>query len=170
LTGGTITGSGAMTVTGNFNWTGGTITNSGSTNISPGASLTLTTGSHKYLYIGAINNQGTTTWSSTGNFYFYNGATFNNSGTFDVQNNESISLQVGNTSAFNNSGTFTKSAGNTNSYSTVPFNNTGTVNVLTGTFNLNGGGISSSQPVQYLSIGGGQHRKRYLYRQHRHNF
>jgi hypothetical protein len=84
----------------------------------------------------ALTSAGTATWSGPSSSIFANaGAVFNNTGTFDIQNDQSF-ISSGCTGTFNNDGTFQK----TNNYGTTSiglvFNNTGTVDVQTGTVNF----------------------------------
>ena len=57
--GGTITGSGALTVNGTFNWTGGTMSGTGATTISAGGTATLSGTANKQLTGRTFNNAGT---------------------------------------------------------------------------------------------------------------
>src|SRR5438105_8989696 len=69
---------------------------------------------YKYLDTRTFNNAGVGVWSSQGTAYdisMLNGAAFNNSGSFDLQNDRNFLPGVGTLPAFNNSGTFTKSLG-----------------------------------------------------------
>jgi hypothetical protein len=89
-----------------------------------------------------VNNAGVVTWNSgqisTGNGAIINNlatATFNNTfdGTFAFD-------QGGTLATFNNAGTFSKTAGSATTTFSTAFNNTGTVNVQSGTLSLSGGG------------------------------
>ena len=68
--GGTLDGAATLSVGGTLQWTGGTMAGSGLTQITAGASLSISGASGKNL-MRAINNAGTTTWSqgqvNTGN-------------------------------------------------------------------------------------------------------
>ena len=149
LSNGTITSTTPVTATSVFTWTGGTMSGSGSTNVPSGARLYTDGGaccsSTKYLDGRTLNNAGSATWSNAGYnpiIYLQNGATLNNSGTFDVQTDSTIANSGGTLPVFNNTGTFTKSA-SPNSGSTsidIPFNNSGSVSVVTGTLQLSSGG------------------------------
>jgi Ca2+-binding RTX toxin-like protein len=72
--------------------------------------------------------------------YFNDGAILNNSGNYELQQGEILNDDgVG---TFNNSGTFKKTTTGTGNIR-IAFNNTGTVNVESGTLNLTGGGVSN---------------------------
>jgi hypothetical protein len=68
------------------------------------------------------------------------GGVFNNQAdaTFEVQNDENVSWNGG-TPQFNNAGTLTKSFGTLTTFSNVPLNNTGTVDVQSGKLSFTGG-------------------------------
>src|SRR5206468_8608006 len=86
-----------------------------------------------------LNNGANVVLSSASSF-FINGGTFNQqSGTlFDIQGNMGIFDSTPGT--FNNGGTLRKSAGTATSTISLPLNNTGTVEVQTGTLNFSSGG------------------------------
>jgi hypothetical protein len=148
LTGGTLTGVGAVTVTTGLTWNAyGQMTGTGSTTVNAGATFALGgDGSYETLDGRTFNNNsGTASWlSGSGNLNLYDGATFNNNGTF-TDNTDSTVYGLGATGVFNNNGTFTKATttGTTEFYlSGLQFNNAGTVNVTSGTLQLDGGGTS----------------------------
>ena len=138
VSGGTLQGSGTLTITGLFSWSGGAQAGTGVTNANGGMSISGT--GTKTLATRTLNhgNNGMATWTGTGNINFNTSATLNNlmGATFDIQNNESM-LSVG---TFNNMGTLTKSAGAAVTAITAVLNNSGTVDAQTGTLSLNGGG------------------------------
>ena len=141
----------------------------GATNIASGATLNLTVGWGNYgnhypiLDTRTLNIAGTAILSNTVSADIYsrlglaNGATINNSGILDFQNDTGIAQDNGSTGSVNNSGTFRKSGGTgTSPVSDVLVNNTGTVQAQSGTLSfssftqnsgvtmLNGGSLSSS--------------------------
>ncbi|NET29859.1 cadherin-like domain-containing protein, partial [Okeania sp. SIO1I7] len=143
--GGTFNGGGTLNITGNLNWTGGTQGGAGNTTLAAGAIGNISGTDQKSLTERTFNNQGTTTWSGTGNISAQDGATFNNSSTLDIQNSELFFGDSDGSTSFNNSGTVTKSAGTANTdFGDNVFNNTGTVNVQTGTLFVGDGGGSST--------------------------
>ena len=88
-----------------------------------------------------LNLGGNSTWTA-GGIRISSGAAINNQGgfTFDTNFDGSMSSLGGATAVFNNAGIFTKSAGaaTTTVAANVAFNNTGTVNVQSGTLALSG--------------------------------
>lgn len=145
---GTLIGSGSIVVSNIMTWTGGTLTGTGGTlEIPANGSLFISGASGKRLQTGwTMAIAGQTTWSGTGNIEFSNGATWNNSGTFIVQNNQFFDyLNSGAVMAFNNSGSFVKSAGTGTTTVEAVFNNTGVLSAQSGTISLTGGGTSTGE-------------------------
>ena len=149
LSGGTLSGSGLLTVRGLFNWTDGNIGNLAAVSIASNAVMNISSGSAFKEISGGLTNAGTITWSSAEDVQVanngglpYNGAIINLAGaTFDIQNDQTLSgYAVG---FFNNAGTVLKSAGTGTNNVGVIFNNTGTVDVQTGTLSLNGSGAGN---------------------------
>jgi uncharacterized protein with beta-barrel porin domain len=144
LTGATLTGAGALTISNKLSWSGWTITGTGKKTVSG----TLNLSGYQYLDGTTLETSGATIWTGTGTVYGYNGAIWNNTstGTIDLQGDADFYL-YSRTPSFNNAGTFTKSDGatdgNDNSYFTVAFNNTGTVNVNKGKLAFGGGGTNT---------------------------
>jgi hypothetical protein len=146
ITGLTINGN--LTVTGNATISGGTQTGTGTTTLEGNSTI-----SGMGVDGGRIvRNEGTVTWNGSGidlnvlNATGGSGRIDNASGAvWDAQSNHEIfasSFSDLNTlagfPAFNNAGTFRKSAGTGTSTVSVAFNNTGTVDVQTGTVSLSG--------------------------------
>ena len=148
-TGGTLGGTGSLTVSGPATWTAGTMTGAGTTNTN--GSLTISGANQRNLTAGRIlNNSGTATWtntaSNTGLILTGGGGTINNSGTWQDQNasdNQISNAFGGAMSTFNNTGAYTKSGAGTTDIS-ISFNNAGTgvVNANAGTLNLSGGTLN----------------------------
>jgi hypothetical protein len=115
-------------------WTGGPI--SGTVDI-PG-NVVLTISGDLNLSGGTLNNAGTVIWTGFGSIGVGGGGAINNSGTFDIRSESTSAFFV--TGSINNTGLFRKLAG-TNA-TTVPmgtaFNNSGLVDVQSGTLNLSG--------------------------------
>ncbi|MEM1170047.1 MAG: calcium-binding protein [Cyanobacteria bacterium P01_H01_bin.35] len=132
----TLTGSGSLNITENLNWTGGTQEGGGSTTLAAGAIGNMSNTSIGLILNRTLNNQGTVNW--TGGLIQSVIGVFNNSGTFNIQNSGTFPA------GFNNSGTVTKSVdtGATN-FQNI-FNNTGTVDVQTGTLTVQDRGGSST--------------------------
>ncbi|WP_304439300.1 Calx-beta domain-containing protein, partial [Anabaena sp. 4-3] len=143
LSNGTLTGTGNLTVKtgGTFNWSGGTQSGTGTTIIQGTANLS---GNAKFIDTRTIETQGTVTWTG-GDIYGANGAIWNNTatGVFDIQSDRSFYHWYGNQSQFNNAGILKKTAGTGITYISTLFNNTGTVQVASGTLNVQSGGTST---------------------------
>jgi hypothetical protein len=115
-----------------------------------------------------LNNGGYATWTD-GNIWLTNGSTLNNlaGATFDALTDQPLQKTYGTTPTFNNAGTFRKAAGAGTTYlgedvnGEVLFNNSGEVDVLTGTLRFLGGGTSSGSFVvaagATLDFGPGTH-------------
>ncbi len=179
LINGTIGGSGIYTVTDTLNWSGGYMVDAGITSVPVGAVLNLNGVStqkrlrERTFDLGGIAYMNGT---GTGTLYLGTGAIFHvlTGGTFNIQNNDSISYENGAAPIFSNDGTFRKAAGTGTSnvgLSTLVFNNSGTVDVLSGVINfgpnfnqyagttsLSGGNMSSTGTLNFLDgllTGGG---------------
>jgi hypothetical protein len=169
LSSGSWGGSGHISVSGTMNWTGGEISGAGSLDIAGTAALNISGTADKTFNGGTINNAGTATWTDSGRVAGYYGGTFTNlsGGLFDAQNDSSFYNLSGGAPTFNNNAgaTFRKSAGSGTTTMGGPFNNSGTVDVRSGTVSfssfaqaagatlLNGGGISIGTGT--LNINGG---------------
>jgi hypothetical protein len=152
LTTSTLTGSGTFTVTTTLGWTGGTMTGTGTTMIARGAALNMNVPNNvdRYLLGGRhLSNAGTVTWATAG-ISIGGGSLIDNeqNGVFDIQNDNSI-LYGGGGATFLNEGLFRKSAGTgtTQVNPGVSFNNTGTVELDTGTLLLADGASTGSFSV-----------------------
>ncbi|MBI4332689.1 MAG: hypothetical protein HY673_15575, partial [Chloroflexi bacterium] len=159
LNGGTINGGGSLSVAGAMNWTGGTVniplTNSGT--------LNLTGGSSRNLSNSTLNNAGTVNWAGGAPWTFEYTATLNNQagGVLNVQGDNSLSPYGSGSKILNNAGTLNKSAGTGAATFYVAFNNTGTVNVNSGTLRLDAGsthaGTLNIPSGQTLQLANGTH-------------
>ncbi|MDB9491443.1 Calx-beta domain-containing protein, partial [Dolichospermum circinale CS-534/05] len=155
--GGTLTGTGALTISNQLNWSGGTLSGTGKKTVSGTLNLS---GGH-LLGGTTLETTGTTIWTGNGTLYTGDGAIWNNTstGTIDLQDDADFQWFWWNQTqaTFNNAGTFTKSNGTTTDESHIGsfFNNTGTVKVnkgklrflsgytqTAGTTNLSGGSLS----------------------------
>jgi hypothetical protein len=147
LEGGTLTGTGNVTVTNLFNWTGGAMTGVGST-ISTGT-FNVSGNNGKDLNGRELDNTGTLTWTGTGSITVRNGGLLDNQlgGTFLIQNDTSLS---GGSTFFDTAGKFTnegtlrkQSSSGTTSVgvpftNSIPFTNSGTVDIQSGTISFSG--------------------------------
>jgi hypothetical protein len=146
LSSGRLLGAGVLTVNGALNWNGDSeIQNTVA--IASGASMNLSGVGTRYVNGGTINNSGTINWSGGNNISVYGGGVINNlsGGLFLATNDQQIYQHCCTAGlAFNNAGTFRKTTatGNTTILSNG-FNNTGTVDIQSGTFNPSSGGTSS---------------------------
>jgi len=164
FSGGTLTGSDTLNVSGLFTWTGGTLSGVGTVNANGGMGLS---GGSKGLAAGTLNNAGAASWTGSNYLWMNSGAVLNNlaGASFDVQSDRTMYWSAGSTQpAFNNSGTLTRTVSTgTFTFDGIAFNNsaTGTVNVQTGTLVLNGGGSGSGSytvgAVAALNFGAGVH-------------
>ena len=151
--GGTVDGVGDLAISGTFAWSGGTMAGTGATTVGASGTLTISAG---VAVQRQITVNGTGSW--TGGRLDFTGGVITNNGTFTTTADNGIENFAG-TTAFNNAGTFTKSTATGSSYCNVPFNNTGTVTINSGTMNLNGGGTSTGSfaagATGTLNFGGG---------------
>ena len=145
LSSGTLTGA-ALTVNGSMDWNGnGALSNT--LNISSSGTLNLPGSGTRFIGGGTLNNSGTVNWSGGNNISIYDSGVINNLGgaLFSVTNDQIIyqhCCSVG--QAFNNAGTFRKTvAAGTTSVNNGGFNNNGTVDIQSGTFNPIAGGTST---------------------------
>ncbi len=143
LASGTLNGSGTLTTTGTFKWTGGTMSGSGSTTIAAGATLLMSSASYLSFDTRTISNQGSATWSGSGNILASAGAVFNNAGTFLAQSDQMLLINGVSTATFTNSGSFTKAGTTGTTEVRWAFNNTGITDVETGTLTFTAGGSAS---------------------------
>jgi hypothetical protein len=148
FSGGTLIGNGTVTANGLFTWTGATMSGSGRTVANGG--LLIGGGGIKTLSGRTLDNAGAGTWTNAGVLSFNSGAVFNNltGATFDIQNDENTS----GSGVFNNAGTLIKSAGPGTFGIHNPFNNSGTVNVSSGTLSFFNG---YTQSAGATILGGG---------------
>jgi hypothetical protein len=143
LSNGTLTGTGALTISNKLNWSGGTLSGTGKKTVTGILNLS----GNQSLNGTTLETTGTTIWTGNGTLSTSNAAIWNNTstGTIDLQSDADFSYNTGTKTTFNNAGTFTKSNGTTTdeSYISGFFNNTGTVKVKAGTLNLAGGGTNT---------------------------
>ncbi len=139
LSGGSLLGTGTMTVTGTLDWEAGGLVAPLTVIIPAGAVLNIPPGGTRDLS-GTLNNSGTVNWRGTIIGTSQGAATVNNSGTFNDSGDSSFTTH----GTFNNTGTYTKIGSATSSFGwDWTFNNNGTVNVNSGTLQLAGPGASN---------------------------
>lgn len=145
LSGGVLTGIGTLTITGLLTWTGGTMLGPGRTVANGGIAVS---GSSPTLNGRVLDNVATATWIS-GNFITNGSAVFNNlaGGTFVVQGNGRMGVfpPTSATPVFNNEGVVRRlSSAGTAMIVTAAFNNSGIVEIQTGTLIIGGGDSEGS--------------------------
>jgi hypothetical protein len=140
----TLTGSGTLVLHRNSAWSGGTMNGSGRTVVAPGATLDINGAGTKTLSGGRIlENGGTTSWNA-GIVQAATATVITNrvGGLFLVPSAAGMTPGAGG-GRFDNAGTFRKmAAGTTTINGLVSFNNYGTVELLSGTLSLAGGGLN----------------------------
>jgi hypothetical protein len=146
LTGGTLAGSGTVTITGPLTWTGGAMTGPGLT-VAKGA-LVLDGSGLLVLDDRTLQNTSTATWLGTGNLDIADAAVFDNlpGATFRIENDATASDSLSivplgqGIPVFKNEGRLVKSPSVGQTTFSTTFDNSGTVNVQSGTLALAGGG------------------------------
>lgn len=164
LTNGTLGGAGTLVVQpgGIMIWSGGIMTGPGTTRISPASggpqpgALSIQGTATKTISGGrTLDNQGTAIWTGASDISSGQGAVIDNSGTFDIQNDQTLAYnQGGNRTQFNNSstGTLTKSAGAGTADLQAAVDNDGTVTSTSGNLLLSAG-TTFNDDVADLSTG-----------------
>jgi hypothetical protein len=149
---GSIAGPGGVTVPAGsaYTWNGGTIQGAGRLDVQPGGALNIPGGDTLTLLDRTVNNAGTINWTGTHGIVGGN-ATVNNlaGGVFNVGNDQAfVNFSGSSFVTFNNAGTFTKTSalppGAGATRLGVLFNNTGTVNVNSGTLTFYAGASSGT--------------------------
>jgi hypothetical protein len=144
LSAGALGGSGIVTVNNVMNWTGGEMSGNGRTIIPAGVTLNVSSPFGVSLTTRTLDNGGTIVWTGTGRLALYGAVITNRPGAlFHVQNAAGFAA-VGSSGRIDNAGTFRKS-GNPGTTTTggIGFNNYGTVEIQTGTLDLQGSGAHS---------------------------
>ena len=146
LNGGTLTGAGDLTVTNAMNWNGGTLSGTGQFALDSNAVLDLA-GGDVTLDGRTLNNAGLTIVEGTGNVLLANDAVWYNlgSGELDLRNDGSfLTATSSDAGTFVNDGLFLKLAdtGSSACGPGVDFENSGAVQVESGTLLLQGGGTT----------------------------
>ncbi len=146
LSGGTITGGGGVTVKSSLSWTDGTMSGAGTTTVAEGGTLNM---SGVISLVGrTLVNAGTATWSRTGqydSFAVSNGATIDNQAVRNFSITSDLPLNGSGTppATFNNAGTVIRSGATGAAVFSVPFNNSGSLQVQSGELDLAGNGDST---------------------------
>ena len=141
--GSTLAGSSLVTVLNDFIWAGGTMSGRGRTVIAPGATLDMNTSAVHFLSGGrTLENGGTILWSA--GFLTMGGATITNRAGALFDNLTAVRVNSGGGNRFDNAGTFRKSVHAGTATWPVTFNNSGLVEIETGTLALDGAGTNTS--------------------------
>src|SRR4030095_11915964 len=135
MTGGILTGSDTVNVSGLTTWSSGTMDGAGVTNCNGG--LNFDTAGQKGVS-RTVSSSGNATWTAGDIRLFSADGIFNNSGTFDAQADGTTSVMF-DSGDFHNMGTFKRTTSPTTLAVSCTFTNTGTVRVDAGTLNLSGG-------------------------------
>jgi len=140
----TIGGSGSFSMSGLFDWQGGSFNGSGSLFANGGLHLASSGAGGLNLQGMSLINSAGATWSANTALTLTGGSILSNTvtGTFDCAADGAIQNGPG-TNLVANAGSFRKTAGGGASIISVPFQNSGMVDVQTGSVNLAGGGNSS---------------------------
>src|SRR3954468_13552919 len=166
LSGGTLTGSGTLTLGGPFNWTVGTLGSTASNlAVVANGGLNISGASVKSFNGGTLVNGGAGSWAGAGQVNCSAPAVFSNSpsATFDLlTDGNALILNSGTAVQVANAGTFRKTGGTGVSTINTVFNNAGVVDVRSGTLALTGGGTNSGPFISSASgatlrFGGGTH-------------
>jgi hypothetical protein len=164
LSGGTLCGSGNLTVTGPMNWTGGYVNYPGSLVVRVGGGVLLSGNGGQLISGGMLINAGAGSCAAGVSVGINNGAVFSNtpSATFDlVGDNQDFWFNINPPGLFVNAGTLRKVSGSGTSSLSLPCSNSGTVEVQSGTLRfdssyvqtagltlLSGGALSCSSTMQ----------------------
>ena len=135
---GTLNATAGLTVSNQFDWTGGSLT--GELIVAANGTLDLNNpGGNLLMYNATIVNNGTVVWDG-GTLYGNQNTGITNNGTWQAETDDTF---YGNgVFTFYNNGIFTKSpSAGTTTFNSVAFDNSGTVNVNSGTLTLTDGGV-----------------------------
>jgi hypothetical protein len=136
--GGTITGSGDITIGDAFTFSGGTHTGTGTTTILVGSSAQFTSSTSKNIGRTFIID-GTLEVPGAGGVLFQTGAQIINNGTIDIQTNLTFASVGSIPGTITNNGTFIRSAGTGNATIGASFTNNNSMIIQSGTVNPTGG-------------------------------
>lgn len=156
MAGGTLEGSGDLTVSESLTWTAGTMQGSGTTHVVPGATLVIDDGTQEKHLSGTrtLLNEGSGTWSGTVRFSNANTALFANSGILDMSAATTNGAGIFFAGNFINTGTLTIDSGAVTGFSSG-FNNEGTVEITSGTLKLSGFSATGGADSGTFSIASG---------------
>ena len=136
----TLTGPADLTIASTMNWSSGAVSGAGALNLNGGATLNWT-GSCNMNRV--LNNNGAIEWSN-GDEFLSNG-TINNHTTLDATAVNRALVDNGGTNLFSNTGDFNSNPGIGNYVELrLPFTNTGSFNVQSGTLYVTRDGVNSA--------------------------
>jgi hypothetical protein len=157
LTSGTLSGSGAITISHAMNWAGGTMSGGGRTLILPGATLNAAVLGSATLNARSLENGGTILWTGAGDIGVIGGAVLTNraGALFEAQNAAGLGGVIPN-GRLDNAGTFRKSVntGTTTVNSGLSFNNYGTTDIRSGILSMQGGYFPAANALLNCALGG----------------
>ncbi len=152
LSDGVLTGVGDLVITGDLIWTGGTMAGTGTTKA--GGSASMISGDVLKGLDRMLTNSGTMTYdSSDGNMITFGmfssmaPGVLDNTGTFNVTAGGDFGREIANPGhAIHNSGTWNVSGNSSTSIAGagIPFDNTGTLNAISGTASFEGGFVQTA--------------------------
>jgi hypothetical protein len=156
---GSMTGAGAVTVTGATSWTSGSYKGTGTLNLNGGATLAAN-GSSEINGSGTVNiGAGGATLTGV-NFFYINTGTLNvqSGATFDITDNGNFNTYA-TPGSITNSGTFQKSGGTgTSNLYTVGLTNSGTLAVSSGTLSISNASNLTNYNSGTAMLTGGTYR------------
>ncbi|HEY9175242.1 MAG TPA: hypothetical protein VI136_23390 [Verrucomicrobiae bacterium] len=152
---------GTFDVRGLCEWTNGVIA-LGTNTVRTNAVLRLVGDATKTFAAVILNNEGWVAWANDGRIDPQGNCEINNhsGGIFEARGDGSVYKTSAGVSSFNNYGLFRKTGGtNSTWFTSVPFNNSGAVEIQTGTLRLNSGGTLSGSlvawPDSQIELAGG---------------
>lgn len=141
---GSLTGTGALTLNGTFDWLQGGMTISGG--VLATGTVNITGRLTPYIQDSTFRNTAVVNWNE-GGMTVTGTASIVNDGTWEVTHDPYMSAQNSRTSNFVNNGTFRKTVATETTRIAVIFHNSGTVDVQTGILQLENGGDSTGSFV-----------------------
>lgn len=164
LSGGTLDGAGLVMLHGTGQWASGTMAGTGTFRVMAGATLGLEGTLSKGFTRALLQNSGTVNWKGTGAISSGHGAVFTNDAgaTFELQgDNQWLYNQGGAIPTLNNAGSLKRTGATTVAQIGAVVNNSGSVDVTTGTLSFAGGGSGTGfygvSSGATLNFGGGTH-------------
>lgn len=142
LGGGTIDGTASLTVLSFMNCTAGSMSGSGRTIVDTGATCRLANSGEVTMSDRTFENGGTVVATGSGNLGLFSGVLTNRAEGVWLAQSAGGFENLSGSGRFYNAGTYRKDGGVVNAWS-IPFYNSGLIDVVSGTLQLTGGGSSS---------------------------